>query len=172
MNRRNFLKRVGSIPAFSFLSPLLSKLSPAAPKPFRRVRPSDPDWPSAEKWGRLREQVGGRLIPVTSPLGPCKDSPGTAACAARLEELQNPYFLGEQPGATQLSGWLDAWTSAPSVYAVAAQRAEDVVGGGQLRPRQPPAPRRQGGRAQLSGHLERARLAADLDPRDERHHPA
>src|SRR4029077_18905232 len=98
----------------------------AALPPFRRVRPTDPGWPSAAAWDALKQQGGGRLIPVTSPLAPCLDAPNSAACAARFAEIQNPYFLAEQPGGTQLSGWLDAWTPAPSVYAVAAQKAEDV----------------------------------------------
>ncbi len=41
--------------------------------------------------------------------------------------MANPYFIGDQPGGTQTSGWLDAWTSAPSVYAVAARNAADVA---------------------------------------------
>ena len=41
--------------------------------------------------------------------------------------MKNPYFIGEQPGGTQTCGWLDAWTSAPSVYAVAVRCTEDVV---------------------------------------------
>ncbi len=41
--------------------------------------------------------------------------------------MSNPYFIGEQPGGTQTSGWLDAWTSAPSAYAVAARNAGDVA---------------------------------------------
>src|SRR4029453_14877346 len=46
---------------------------------------------------------------------------------ARLQEMKNPYFISEQPGGTQLSGWLDAWTPAPSVYAVAAKNTGDVA---------------------------------------------
>jgi FAD/FMN-containing dehydrogenase len=75
----------------------------------------------------LKQDVGGRLIPVTSPLAPCKEAPGSAASLARLQELKNPYFIGEQPGGTQVAGWLDAWTSTPSVYAVAAQNTADIV---------------------------------------------
>jgi FAD/FMN-containing dehydrogenase len=41
--------------------------------------------------------------------------------------MKNPYFIGEQPGGTQTSGWIDAWTSAPSAYAVAVRSTEDVV---------------------------------------------
>jgi FAD/FMN-containing dehydrogenase len=134
MNRRKFLKRMAALPALPVLpalSPLLHELFPkvssAAVPPFRRVRPADPDWPSAAQWDALGKRVGGRLIPVASPLAPCLDAPEGAACAARRKELQNPYFLSEQPGGTQLSGWLDAWTPAPSVYAVAARNAQDVA---------------------------------------------
>ena len=81
---------------------------------------------SAASWEKLKQQVGGRLIPVPSLLAPCKD-PESPACKTRIEELQNPYFIGEQPGGTQTSGWLDAWTSAPSVHAVSAQKTEDIV---------------------------------------------
>jgi hypothetical protein len=43
---------------------------------------------------------------------------------------------------------------------------------GQFRPRAPAAGRREGWRPQLPGHLERARLSADLDEGDERRHRA
>lgn len=41
--------------------------------------------------------------------------------------MKNPYFIGEQAGGTQTSGWLEGWTSAPSAYAVVARSTEDVV---------------------------------------------
>jgi len=75
----------------------------------------------------LKQQVGGRLIPVADPFAPCKSAPSSPACATRLDELKNPFWLSEQAGSTHLSGWLDAWTSAPSVYAVAARNAQDVA---------------------------------------------
>jgi FAD binding domain/Berberine and berberine like len=64
---------------------------------------------------------------VISPLAPCRDTPDSAACTARIEEMKNPYFIGEQAGGTQTSGWLDGWISAPSAYAVAVRHTEDVV---------------------------------------------
>jgi hypothetical protein len=75
----------------------------------------------------LKQQVGGQLIPAISPLAPCQDAPGSAACAARVEEMKNPYFIGEQAGGTQTSGWLGGWTSEPSAYAVAVRHTADVV---------------------------------------------
>ena len=137
MDRRKFLKHAATLPALPALAPLIAKISPAqkaaatasAKGAFRRVRPSDPDWPTPAMWDSLKKQVGGRLIPVADPLAPCKTSPtpNSPACATRLDELKNPFWLNEQPGATHLSGWLDAWTSSPSVYAVAAKNAQDVA---------------------------------------------
>ncbi|HKD18958.1 MAG TPA: FAD-binding protein, partial [Thermoanaerobaculia bacterium] len=132
MNRRTFLRRLGAVPALSGLAPWLGRLagSPASlagAAPFRRVRPSDPDWPAPAAWEALKQQVGGRLAPVVSPLAPCVSAPGSAACNARLDEMKNPYFIGDQPGGTQLSGWLGAWTSSPSAYVVTAKSPADVV---------------------------------------------
>jgi FAD/FMN-containing dehydrogenase len=50
----------------------------------------------------------------------------TSACAQVFKALKNPYYLGDEVGLTQSLGWVDAWTSRPSVYAVAA-RTDDVV---------------------------------------------
>ena len=46
-----------------------------------------------------------------------------------LANIRNPFFLGDQPGGTQVSGWLDAWTPAPSAYAINARSTGDVVAG-------------------------------------------
>jgi FAD/FMN-containing dehydrogenase len=83
----------------------------------RRVRPSDPSWPSEAAWEKLKQEVGGNLIKV-QPLG--QDV---------IADLQNPYFIGDQAGGTQSSGWVDAWNSAPSIYAVAARNTDAVVAG-------------------------------------------
>jgi FAD/FMN-containing dehydrogenase len=44
-----------------------------------------------------------------------------------FKDLKNPYYLGDEIGLTQSLGWVDAWTSRPSVYAVAAQTTNDVL---------------------------------------------
>ncbi len=75
----------------------------------------------------MRREVGGRLIGLESPLAACRTAPESAACAAVLQRLDDPYYLGDEPALTQASGYLDAWRAAPSVYAVAAARTEDVV---------------------------------------------
>lgn len=64
---------------------------------------------------------------MASPLRACLAGADSDSCAAALKSLANPFFLQEQPGGTQTVGWLDAWTSAPSVYAVAAENIADVV---------------------------------------------
>jgi FAD/FMN-containing dehydrogenase len=64
---------------------------------------------------------------VQSPLAACTDAPSSADCAQVLKELKNPFYLADEIGLTQSLGWIDAWTSRPSVYAVAAQRTEDVA---------------------------------------------
>ena len=62
-----------------------------------------------------------------SPVTACQTAPKGASCAKVFKELKNPYYIGDQPALTQTSGWVDAWTSAPSVYAVAAAETADVV---------------------------------------------
>jgi FAD/FMN-containing dehydrogenase len=64
---------------------------------------------------------------VKSPLAACQAAPNGAECEEFFKKLKNPYFIGDHPALTQTSGWVDAWTSAPSAYAVAAAKAQDVV---------------------------------------------
>lgn len=83
--------------------------------------------PVPEAWEALSRAVGGRLIQPNSPLAPCKaDAPGQA-CAAALKQMTNPFFIEDQPGAAQSTGWLDAWDYAVSPYAVAAESADDIA---------------------------------------------
>ncbi|HLW91512.1 MAG TPA: FAD-binding oxidoreductase [Roseiarcus sp.] len=127
MNRRRLLQTVMSLPLAGDL--FRAALSPAAAStpPHSRTRPGDPAWPSEAEWDRLRQDVGGRLIKVQSPLAACVAAPSDATCAEVFKELKNPYYLGDEVGLTQTLGWVDAWTSAPSVYAIAAETTNDVV---------------------------------------------
>jgi FAD/FMN-containing dehydrogenase len=125
MNRRRLLKILAALP---FARGLFSGSAAAAPAaPFSRVRPGDPKWPSDETWEELGRSLEGRLIKVASPLSPCVGSPSSDACAHVVKELKNPYYLGDEVGLTQTLGWVGAWTSRPSVYAVAAKSTADVV---------------------------------------------
>ena len=131
MNRRTLLRLVAASPLLSTGLPetqLSAKPARAlADVAKRRVRPGDPDWPGTAEWNRLRERVGGRLLKVESPLAACTGNPDTSACSELLRNLRNPFFIGEQSWATQISGWADAWMSAPSVFTVAAKTAADVA---------------------------------------------
>ncbi len=64
---------------------------------------------------------------MRSPLADCGSAPSGAACAEVFKRLKNPYYLGDEVGLTQTLGWVDAWISQASAYAVAARRTADVV---------------------------------------------
>jgi FAD binding domain/Berberine and berberine like len=122
MNRRTFLQVSGSA--------ALSGIWPRGLRgraPFQRRRPSDAAWPSKAAWNRLNKAVGGNLIRVDFPFTACKTAPDGDECKALFRNLRNPYYIGDQPGVTQTSGWVDAWSTQPSVYAVAARSAEDIA---------------------------------------------
>jgi FAD/FMN-containing dehydrogenase len=44
-----------------------------------------------------------------------------------MKSARNPFYLQDQPGGTESTGWLDAWTAATSAYAVVAEDAGDVM---------------------------------------------
>ena len=93
-----------------------------------RVRPGDPDWPSDAQWQRFGERLGGdALVKVQSPFTPCLEAPAGPACTQFFKAVRNPYFLGDEIGLTQTLGWVGAWTSSPSVHAVAARSSTDVA---------------------------------------------
>jgi hypothetical protein len=56
----------------------------------RRVRPSDPAWPSEASWAKLNEAVGGRLIKVNSRLSACREAQNGIVCDELFKELKNP----------------------------------------------------------------------------------
>jgi hypothetical protein len=53
-----------------------------------------------------------------SPLAECVPE----SCHGALESLKNPFYVGDEVALTQTSGWVDAWTSQQSAYAVAAAK--------------------------------------------------
>ena len=122
MNRRAFLRAIGS----AALLPILPR-SLFASTNFSRRRPSDAAGPSPSAWKQLNDAVGGNLIPVDFPLAKLKSDPDGADAKRLLENIRNPYFIGDQPGLTETLGWVDAWATKPSVYAVAARNAQDIV---------------------------------------------
>ena len=58
------------------------------------------------------------------PAGRRRPAPSARAF---FKGLKNPWLIGDNVALTQTSGWVDAWTSTPSAYAVAARNAADVA---------------------------------------------
>ena len=115
------------IPLLPYLGASIVPPTRADDAAFRRVRPADPAWPEAARWEQLNRDVGGQLIKVQSPLAVCASEPNGTACAVVFKKLRNPYYIGDEVGLTQTLGWVDAWTSRPSIYAVAVRNAQDVA---------------------------------------------
>jgi FAD/FMN-containing dehydrogenase len=127
MKRRRFLQTAGAAPLLPLVGAAPAAPALGAPAVLRRVRPGDPAWPSRARWEGLQANLAGDLIKVESPLVACAASPGGAGCAELFEELKNPYFIRDHVALTFTLGWLGAWTTAPSIYAVAAASTADVV---------------------------------------------
>ena len=102
---------------------LLPTLARPAPPSDARVRPADAGWPTETQWAQLRAQVGAALVQVRSPWRDCQGP----ACAALFDAVRNPYAISDDIALTQTLGWVDAWTSQPSPWAVAARSTDDVV---------------------------------------------
>lgn len=109
MDRRTVLAGIAAAGA-------LAGCATAAPR--ARIRPADAGWPGAAAWEELGRAVSGRLAPVIMPV---VDPAGTSAYFA------NPIWIGDQAALTESSGWVNAWTSAPSAYVVRAESAADVA---------------------------------------------
>ncbi|MVZ98095.1 FAD-binding oxidoreductase [Sphingorhabdus sp. IMCC26285] len=107
MHRRDFLKSTCATGALASIVPSQSFAAPAVPD-----------------WNQLRQKVGSRLIPIESPLVLAQQ--GRTKVEEVFRRLKNPYWIGDEPGLTQTLGWIDAWTSRPSLMAVAAECAEDI----------------------------------------------
>ena len=118
ISRRSALKGLAAI-SLLFVVPrnLLAAALDAGSTLWRRVRPSDAAWPGKSEWQRLADEVAGNLAEVH----PLMESPDAD------KYLRNPFYLGDQPAGTEVSGWLGAWSPEPSAYAVRAQHTADVV---------------------------------------------
>jgi len=113
------------------LAPALLGTSAAAPAgaagAFSRSRPGDPAWPDALRWKELEAAVGGSLRALRPPFADCVGAAPASSCAQRFASVSNPYVMSDDPSLTQTFGWVDAWVSRASPYAVAARRTADVV---------------------------------------------
>ena len=127
MRRRSLLGSAGAVLTAPWMPPahLTRAAEPVVSHPFRRCRPGDPAWPTDAMWEALGQQVGGRLRKLHSSFAAVDGAEPDSAALHDL--LRNPFYRGDQPSLTQASGWIDAWTSVLSAYAVIAQNTADVV---------------------------------------------
>jgi hypothetical protein len=127
MHRRDLLAGATTIALQAVLLARAPLRAAVKDLPAHRVRPSDSSWPSVARWEKLHEAVGGHLAKVASLFSACELDASGVACSDALKNARNPFYIGDQPGGTQVSGWVDAWRPAASVYAVAAREPSDVV---------------------------------------------
>lgn len=127
MRRREILKGLAAASLYSTLPQFAEAARARAGSLMRRVRPCDPGWPGAAEWGRLKSAVGGNLIEPHALFAACETAPDGRACRDVEQNIRNPFYIGDQPAGTEVSGWLDAWLPAPSAYAVVARDAADVA---------------------------------------------
>ena len=119
MIRRHLLKAAACLPVWS-------ATARGQTAPFKRVRPGEPGWPSEARWQELGTKVGGQLAAVRSPLEACQGA-DRATCDSIFKQFKNPYFIRDNVALTQTTGWAEAWSSKPSVYAIDARNAADVA---------------------------------------------
>jgi FAD/FMN-containing dehydrogenase len=123
--RRRLLGAIAAAPVALGSAAPLAAFAAADAKP--RVRPGDPGWPSDADWQRLNAAVGGALVKVASPFAACRNDPQSPTCDALFRSPANPWAIGDDVALTQTYGWVDAWTTSPSAYAVVARNAADVA---------------------------------------------
>lgn len=133
MDRRSLLKNAGKLALLGATAGNATRparaqeAQSAASHRARKVRPYDPEWPSAAEWDELRKAVGGRMQRVESIVASAMNGRDAALSDQAVKQLGNPYFIQDHAGGTQSQGWIDAWTSAPSVHAVVPRNATDVA---------------------------------------------
>ena len=127
MRRREILKGLAAVPLLRRVPGAAAALQSAGRRVVRRVRPADPGWPSPEQWAGLRARVDGNLIPVSFPIDLLKSAPESAAAQGLKRDIHNPFYVADQPGLTETLGWVDAWSTQPSAYAVVARHAGDIA---------------------------------------------
>jgi len=93
---------------------LPSRAAAAASRPISRVRPGDPGWPKEADWDRLRNEVGGRLVKVESPLTACIGGTSSPNCDDRAGAPGNNVFWASNLGETGqvLYAYQSAWIPA------------------------------------------------------------
>ena len=104
MHRRKLLKCAASLPVLARAPALLARTGAAA-APLQRVRPGDPAWPTAADWRKLDDAVGGALLEVRALFSDCQSDGRSTGCRDALANIGNPFYIGDQPAGTQVSGW-------------------------------------------------------------------
>ena len=105
MQRRSLLSYTGMI-AFGATLAEPPAAATSGPAQFRRVRPSDPAWPSAATWETLNQSAGGNLFKVQPLLASCVN-PNSAECQNVFEAVKNPYYVAiSLPGRRPPAGWM------------------------------------------------------------------
>jgi FAD/FMN-containing dehydrogenase len=125
MQRRRVLKALAGLPLVSWFA--ASGSAAAGTRAARWVRPGEPGWPSLAQWAVLGRRVGGRLMRVESAFTVCEPDAGSSACTGLFKNLLDPFFIDQSVNLTQTLGWLGAFTSEPSAYAVLAANSSDVA---------------------------------------------
>lgn len=122
-NRRQLLRAAAALPVVGPAS-IAAASTPAS----SRVRPGQPGWPAEAEWQHFGTRLSaGALVPLRSPWPGCVASPAGEECTRLFQQVRNPYFISDEPALTQTLGWVGAWTSSPSAYAVAASTTADVA---------------------------------------------
>ncbi|WP_228439935.1 FAD-binding oxidoreductase [Chryseobacterium phocaeense] len=127
MNRADFLKLTFTLSAAICIPRSLFAGYDAKRFLHKRCRPGDTQWPSEKSWTELSQKIKGRLIKLESPFKDCKGETKNQSCEKIFDNIKNPYYIGDYPALTQISGWLNAWTASVSVYAVRAEDSGDVA---------------------------------------------
>lgn len=123
MDRRTLIKNAAALlllPQASWLRAAKRVLT------FNRVRPGEPGWPTPAEWRNLSDRLLSPLIRPQPLLSACANK-ASASCKDVIKHITNPYYIGDQPSGTQVSGWLGAWTPQVSNFCVAAHSAGDVA---------------------------------------------
>ena len=75
----------------------------------------------------LAGRFGRRLLRMRSPLEACLGDSAAPGCEEALVSLRNPYFIEDEPAAYHTTGWLGAYESRHSSFAVVAETAADIA---------------------------------------------
>lgn len=123
MDRRTFIRNAAALLLLSRGSWLRAAKRAVT---FSRVRPGARGWPTQAEWKALSDRLQVPLIRPKPLFSDCL-SAASIRCKDVIRNIANPYYIGDQPSGTQVSGWLGAWTPQVSKYCVAAHTAADVA---------------------------------------------